>query len=122
MERQKRIVVVDDFAGVRAIVRESLLKKGYVVLDANNGDEALKYFDGTQVDLLITDYDMPDMDGAKLIGRIREMSRYMYTPVIMLTGIKRERLEDAISDLNIACYLQKPFDIKHFYSVVERLV
>ena len=99
MERQKRIVVVDDFAGVRAIVRESLLKKGYVVLDANNGDEALKYFDGTQVDLLITDYDMPDMDGAKLIGRIREMSRYMYTPVIMLTGIKRERLEDSISDL-----------------------
>lgn len=122
MERQKRIVVVDDFTGVRAIIRESLIKKGYQVLEADNGSEALKFFDGTQVDLLITDYDMPEMDGAKLVKRIREMSRYMYTPVIMLTGVKQERIEEKISGLNIACFLQKPFEIKHFYTVVERLV
>jgi two-component system, chemotaxis family, chemotaxis protein CheY len=119
---KKKIVVVDDFPGVRAIIKEALEKKGYVVLEASNGQEALKYFDGTQVDLLITDYDMPEMDGAKLVTKLRDTTRYMFTPVIMLTGVRKDRIEDKISKLNIACFLQKPFEIKHFYTVVERLV
>jgi response regulator RpfG family c-di-GMP phosphodiesterase len=45
----------------------------------------------------------------------------MYTPVIMLSGVRKERIESKIANLNIACFIQKPFDIKHFYSVVERL-
>ena len=122
MNRQKRIVVVDDFRGIRTIIKESLEKRGYEVEEADDGDQALKFFDGRQVDLLITDFDMPEMDGAKLIRRIRDMSKYTYTPVIMLTGIKRERLEEHIADLNIACFLQKPFEVKHFYTVVERLI
>ncbi|MBN1597393.1 MAG: response regulator [Bacteroidales bacterium] len=117
----KKIVIVDDFTGVRSIIRESLQKRGYQVLEASNGEEALKYFDGTQVDLLITDYDMPDMNGAGLVKKIREMTRYTYTPVIMLSGIRKERVEEHIADLNIACYLQKPFEIKQFYSIIERL-
>jgi DNA-binding response OmpR family regulator len=119
---KKKIVVVDDFPGVRTIVKEALEKKGYLVLEATNGEEAMKYFDGTQVDLLITDYDMPEMDGAKLITKLRDSSRYIFTPVIMLTGVRKERIEEKIANLNIACFLQKPFDIKHFYSVVEKLV
>jgi len=118
---KKKVVVVDDFRGVRTIVKEALEKKGYQVLEATNGEEAMKYFNGTQIDLLITDYDMPDMDGATLIEKIRGTIRYMYTPVIMLSGVRKERIESKISHLNIACFIQKPFDIKHFYSVVERL-
>ena len=121
MNKQKKIVIVDDFTGVRSIVRETLEKKGFMVLEASGGDEALKYFDGTRVDLLITDFDMPDMNGADLIRRIREMTNYMFTPVVVLSGIRKERVEDQLTDLNIAAYLQKPFEIKHFYTVVERL-
>ncbi len=119
--KQKKIVIVDDFTGIRSIVRETLVKRGFEILEASSGEEALKYFDGTQVDLLITDFDMPEMNGAQLVSRIREMTRYTYTPVIVLSGIKKERVEDQLTDLNIACYLQKPFEIKHFYSVIERL-
>ncbi len=122
MIKQKKIVIVDDFTGIRSIVRETLVKKGYQVLEASDGQEALKFFDGTQIDLLISDYDMPDMNGAQLIAKVRDMIRYMYTPVIILSGVKKERVDDKIKDLNIACYLQKPFEIKHFYSVIERLV
>ena len=121
MTGPKKIVIVDDFTGVRSIVRETLEKKGFTVLEASSGDEALKFFDGTQVDLLITDFDMPDMNGAQLISKIREMTRYMFTPIIVLSGIKKERVEDQLVDLNVAAYLQKPFEIKHFYTVVERL-
>jgi two-component system chemotaxis response regulator CheY len=119
---QKKIVIVDDFTGIRSIVRETLVKKGYEVLETSSGKEALTYFNGTQVDLLITDYDMPDMNGAQLVAKIREMTRYLFTPVIILSGIKRDRVEDKIKDLNIAAYIQKPFEISHFYSVIERLV
>ena len=75
MSKQKKIIIVDDFTGVRTIVRESLEKKGFMVLEASSGEEAMKYFDGTQVDLLITDIDMPDMNGAELITKVREMTR-----------------------------------------------
>jgi two-component system, chemotaxis family, chemotaxis protein CheY len=118
---KKKIVIVDDFKGIRAIVKEALEKKGYEVLEAENGEQAMKYFNGTQVDLLITDYDMPEMDGAKLIEKLRDSSRYMFTPVIMLSGVRKERIESKISHLNIACFIQKPFDIKHFYTVIDRL-
>lgn len=118
---KKKIVIVDDFKGIRAIVKEALEKKGYQVFEADNGEEAMKFFNGTQVDLLITDFDMPEMDGAKLIEKLRNTARYMYTPVIMLSGVRKERIESKIANLNIACFIQKPFDIKHFYSVVERL-
>jgi two-component system, chemotaxis family, chemotaxis protein CheY len=117
----KKVVIVDDFTGVRSIVKEALEKRGYQVLEASNGEEAMKYFNGTQIDLLITDYDMPDMDGAKLVGKLRDTMKYMYTPVIMLSGVRKERIEEKIAHLNIACFIQKPFDIKHFYTVVERL-
>ena len=119
--KQKKIIIVDDFTGIRSIVRETLVKKGYQVLEASSGKEAMKYFDGTQVDLLITDYDMPDMDGAELVANIRNMTRYLFTPVIILSGVRKERVEDKIKDLNIAAYIQKPFEITHFYSVVQRL-
>lgn len=118
---KKKIVIVDDFKGVRAIVKEALEKKGYQVLEANNGEEAMVFFNGTTVDLLITDYDMPEMDGARLIEKLRESAKYAYIPVIMLSGVRKERIEPKISHLNIACFIQKPFDIKHFYTVVERL-
>ena len=120
--KQKKIVIVDDFTGIRSIVRETLVKKGYEVLEASGGMEAMKYFDGTQVDLVITDFDMPDMDGAQLVSKIRDMTRYLYTPVIILSGVKKERVEEKIRDLNVAAYIQKPFEISHFYSVIEKLV
>ena len=121
MTKQKKIIIVDDFTGVRSIVRESLEKKGYWVLEASSGEEALKYFDGTQVDLLITDIDMPDMNGAELISKVRDLTRYMFTPVVVLSGVRKERVKDQLEDLNIAAYIQKPFEISHFYKVVERL-
>jgi two-component system chemotaxis response regulator CheY len=121
MDRKKKIIIVDDFSGVRSIVKESLTRRGYEVLEADNAEDALKFFNGTQVDLLITDFDMPDMNGAELVTRVRSLSRYMYTPVIILSGVRKERIEEKIADLNIAAYVQKPFEVKQFYSIVERL-
>jgi CheY-like chemotaxis protein len=121
MESKRKIIIVDDFSGVRSIVRESLTRRGYEVLEADNAADALKFFNGTQVDLLITDFDMPDMNGAELVHRIRNMSRYTYTPVVILSGVRKERIEEKIADLNIAAYVQKPFEVKQFYTIVERL-
>lgn len=64
---------------------------------------------------------MPDMNGAQLITKIREMTTYMFTPIVVLSGVRKEKVEEHLKDLNIAAYLQKPFEIKHFYTVIERL-
>jgi CheY-like chemotaxis protein len=121
MIKTRKIIIVDDFTGVRSIVKESLEKRGYEVFECDSAAEALKLFNGTQIDLLITDYDMPDMNGAELVRKIRTMSRYLFTPVIILSGVRKERIQDQLSDLNVAAYIQKPFEIKHFYTVIERL-
>ena len=119
--RKKKVVIVDDFKGIRDIIKKLLEKKGYEVYEAEDGREAIKLFDGTSFDLLITDYDMPNMDGALLVEEMREMSQYTYTPVIMLTSNSRNKINDKIKHLNIACFMEKPFETVHFYSVVEKL-
>ncbi len=119
--RKKKAVVVDDFRSIREIVKKLLEIKEFEVFESANGEEAMKIFDGTRYDLLITDYDMPLMDGANLVKKLREMTQYTYIPVVMLTSSPEEKIQDKIKDLNIACYMQKPFDTNYFYSVIEKL-
>jgi two-component system, chemotaxis family, chemotaxis protein CheY len=119
--KTRKVIIVDDFKSIRDIVKKLLENKGYQVLESSNGEEALKMFDGTSYDLLITDYNMPGMSGADLVRKLRDMTQYMYIPVIMLTSSPRSKIDDYIRDLNIACFLQKPFETSHFYSVIEKL-
>jgi two-component system chemotaxis response regulator CheY len=119
--RTKKVVIVDDFRSIREIVKNILEKKGFEVIESANGREAMKLFDGTSYALLITDYDMPLMDGASLVRKLRGMTQYTYIPVIMLTSSSEEKIHDKIKDLNIACFMKKPFDTNHFYSVIEKL-
>jgi two-component system chemotaxis response regulator CheY len=116
---EKTVVIVDDFRSVRNIVRKALEKKGLKVLEAEDGEDALKYFNGTHIDLLISDYDMPKLDGAQLIGKVRVMEGYRRLPIIMLTTNKKERNEDETRDLRINDWVVKPFDILDFYKSVE---
>ncbi len=116
---EKTVLIVDDFRSVRSIVRKALEKKGLKVLEAEDGQDALKYFDGSHIDLLISDYDMPKLDGAQLIGKVRVMEGYRRLPIIMLTTNKQERKEEETRDLRINGWIVKPFDIVGFYKTVE---
>jgi DNA-binding response OmpR family regulator len=101
-----RVLVVDDEADIRELLRELLGRAGYDVVEAPNGSEALKVFYSQQPDFVILDVQMPVLDGWETLGRIREVSD---VPVLMLTA-RAEEL-DKVRGLRAGAddYLTKPF-------------
>jgi two-component system chemotaxis response regulator CheY len=116
----KRIVVAEDFNVSRKIIVNTLTKEGYQVLEASDGNEALGLFDGRPVDLLITDFNMPNMNGAELIHQIRSRAEYEYLPILLLTTeVRQEKIQQAM-DGNITAHIKKPFETLEFIKVVKK--
>jgi len=116
----KRIVVAEDFNVTRKIIVSTLTKEGYTILEAADGLEALGLFDGGQVDLLITDFNMPNMNGAELIEKVRALSAYEYLPILLLTTeVRQEKIQKAV-DGNITAHIKKPFETQDFIKVVKK--
>ncbi|WP_026210222.1 response regulator [Flexithrix dorotheae] len=116
----KKIVVAEDFNVSRKIIVNLLSKAGYSILEAADGQEALQHFDGQDLDLLITDYNMPNMDGAELISEVRKNEHYSYIPILLLTTeVKEEKIQKAL-DEDITAWIKKPFQADGFLKIVNR--
>ncbi len=116
----KTILVAEDFNVSRKIIVNVLAKEGYSVLEAVDGQEALHQFDGQSIDLLITDFNMPNMDGAELIQQVRTKDSYAYIPILLLTTeVKEEKIQKAL-DGNITAWIKKPFQADSFVKIVNR--
>ena len=116
----KQIVVAEDFNVSRKIIVSALTKEGFSVMEAIDGNDAASLFDGRAVDLLITDFNMPNMNGAELIKKVRSMKKYEYIPILLLTTeVKQEKIQQAI-DGNITAHIKKPFDAQEFIKVVKK--
>jgi two-component system chemotaxis response regulator CheY len=87
---EKTILIVDDSNLVIKLVSFRLEKDGYHVLTGSDGKEALAYFDGRNIDLVVTDLNMPNMDGLTLIKEIRSTASYQYTPVVLFISPEPE--------------------------------
>ncbi|MBG9390317.1 response regulator [Caenimonas aquaedulcis] len=115
-EKARRILVVEDDADVRRVIVECLGLIGYSVNEAANGTEGLEAIGRAKPDVLIVDYAMPDMTGAEVISKAREMGHHM--PVILATGYadmaEVERLAGKLA------ILRKPFDINTLGDAVAR--
>jgi two-component system, chemotaxis family, chemotaxis protein CheY len=117
----KTVVVVDDFPNTRKVVLFSLNKlESLVILEADNGKEALKFFDGRAIDLLITDLNMPVMDGLELAKTVRSMDSYSYIPILMLTTETDQQKKDSAKASSVTGWIQKPFKAEQFVAVVEK--
>lgn len=118
MERSK-ILVVDDEARMRKLVRDFLVKNHYEVLEAADGAEALDlFFEQNDIDLVILDVMMPKMDGWQVC---REIRTYSKTPIIMLTAKADERDELLGFELGVDEYISKPFSPKILVARVEAI-
>ena len=104
---QIKILVVDDESRMRKLVHDFLAKQGYVVLEAENGEEAVDiFFSDKNIDLIILDVMMPKMDGWQVCKEIRQYSK---VPIIMLTAKSDERDELTGFELGVDEYISKPF-------------
>jgi CheY-like chemotaxis protein len=110
------ILLVDDEPGVRFAVTEVLCDRGYRVICAASGAQALTLLDG--VDVVITDLSMPGMDGLELVSQIA--ARVPALPVILLTAHGSEHLVRIASSRGACGCLSKPFDIDDIARVIER--
>ena len=119
MERLK-ILVVDDEARMRKLVKDFLVKAGYVVLEAQDGNEAMEVFYANKdISLLILDVMMPHMDGWEVCREVRSSSQI---PIIMLTARSDERDELQGFELGVDEYISKPFSPKILVARVEAIL
>lgn len=117
---EKRIVIVEDFNTSRQVIKNTLESLGYIVYEATDGRDALQYFDGRKIDLVISDYNMPNMNGAELVTYIRSMSEYKYIPVFMLSTDTSIEKQNRARDAKITCWINKPFDVFEFKKIVQK--
>ena len=119
MDRTK-ILVVDDEARMRKLVKDFLCKKGYEVIEAGDGSEALdKFFADNEIALVLLDVMMPKLDGWQVCREIREYSK---VPIIMLTAKSEEADELLGFELGVDEYISKPFSPKILTARVEAIL
>lgn len=117
---QIKILVVDDESRMRKLVRDFLEKKGYKVIEAKDGLEALEFFyKERDIALIVLDVMMPQMDGWQVLREVRESSRI---PIIMLTARSEERDELLGFELGVDEYISKPFSPKILVARAEALL
>jgi two-component system chemotaxis response regulator CheY len=104
------ILIVDDSRLVRDMVREALATDSHRVVEAADGCEALAVADGADPDLVITDINMPEMDGLSLIREFRQRPRYQLTPILVLTTEGGEFMKKRGREVGATGWLVKPFD------------
>ena len=115
-----KILVIDDESRMRKLVRDFLTKKGYEVLEASNGEEAMDiFYEDKEIDLLILDVMMPKMDGWEVCREVRKTSK---VPIIMLTAKGDERDELLGFELGVDEYVTKPFSPKILVARVEAIL
>ena len=114
------ILIADDEARMRKLVRDFLVKEGHQVLEAGDGEEAVEMiFGNSSIDLLLLDVMMPKMDGWEVLSTIRSVSKL---PVIMLTARSEERDELKGFNLGVDEYITKPFSPKVLVARVNALL
>lgn len=118
----QRIMVVDDSATTRRFVAFALRACGLQVLTAADGQDALEKLAAIPVDLVITDLNMPKLDGFGLVRALREDGDYAALPVIILSSLSKQEDIDRGLDLGATAYLTKPFDESRIqYEVAKHL-
>jgi CheY-like chemotaxis protein len=115
-------LVVDDSTTVRKFVAASLNMKGFRVVTAADGVEALERMPAEKFDLIITDLNMPDMDGFEFIRTLRETPEYREIPIIVLSSMTDLKNKDYALELGALAFLEKPLSTEAIQREVFRFV
>jgi two-component system chemotaxis response regulator CheY len=115
-------LVVDDSTTMQEMVAYTLTKAGFQVTRANNGKEALGQLNGARFDLIITDLNMPVMDGITFIKNVRGLSTFKFTPVLMLTTEGSDERKQQGRAAGATGWLTKPFDPEKLIAIVKKVL
>jgi two-component system, chemotaxis family, chemotaxis protein CheY len=116
------ILAVDDSASMRQMVRFTLESAGYRVVQAVDGIEALDFAKTSAVDLVLTDVNMPRMDGITLVRELRGLSTYKFTPVLVLTTESGQDTKQRGKQAGATGWIVKPFSPEQLLSTIARVL
>ena len=118
----KKILAVDDSSSVRQMVNFTLKGAGYDVVDAVDGKDGLAKAGKDKFDMIITDLNMPNVDGIQLITELRKLPGYSFVPILMLTTESQTEKKDAGRKAGATGWIVKPFNAEQLTSVIRKLV
>lgn len=118
----KTIMTVDDSASVRQMVSFTLKEAGYDVIEACDGKDALGKTEGKNLDLIITDLNMPNMDGIELIRNIRQDAAHKFVPIIMLTTESQGEKKMEGKNAGATGWIVKPFKQDQLLAVIKKVI
>ncbi len=119
---EKNIVIVDDSESIREVVEFTLSNAGHKVNVAEDGEDALKFFDGSKIDLVVTDLYMPKMDGIALIKEIRKKDDYKFVPIIFLTTESQQNKKMEAKEAGATGWIVKPFVPEKLLAAMSKVV
>ncbi|GAA5168956.1 response regulator [Viridibacterium curvum] len=118
----KTILIVDDSFSLRQTLAIALREAGYTVQEAVDGKDGLAKLDGTKYNLIISDVNMPNMDGISFVKAAKQLPNYKFTPVIMLTTESDPAKMQAGKDAGVRAWVLKPFQPPALLDAVSKLV
>ena len=118
----KTVLIVDDSASVRQVVSIALKGAGYDVIEGRDGIDALSKLTGQKVNLIISDVNMPNMDGITFVKEVKKLPNYKFTPIIMLTTESQESKKREGQAAGAKAWVVKPFQPPQMLSAVSMLV
>ena len=118
----KTILVIDDSASMRQMISMTLRGAGYSVVEAQDGKDALSKLDGSKYNLIVSDVNMPNMDGLSFVKAAKQLPAYKFTPVIMLTTEAGEAKKKEGQAAGVRAWVVKPFQPAQLLLAVSKLV
>ena len=118
----KTIMIVDDSASLRQVVSIALKSSGYDVIESTDSKNALAKLTGRKVHLIISDVNMPNMDGITFVKEVKKLPDYKFTPVIMLTTEAGEDKKAAGQAAGAKAWVVKPFKPEQMITAVAKLI
>ena len=118
----KRIMTVDDSASVRQMVSFTLKDAGYDVVEASDGRDALAKVNGSPVHMVITDLNMPNLDGIGLIKELRAKAGFKFIPIVMLTTESQDSKKQEGKSAGATGWIVKPFKSDQLLAVVKKVL
>jgi len=118
----KTILIVDDSSSMRQVVNITLKQAGYEVTEACDGKDALTKLAGQKIHLVISDVNMPNMDGITFVREMKKNAAYRFVPVIMLTTEGTDEKKKAGQDAGAKAWVVKPFQPQQLLAAVTKLL
>lgn len=120
-EQAYTILVVDDFASIRKVVAETLHRYGFQTLEAKDGEDALTQLrqSGNKIDLIISDYNMPNMDGYTLLEHVKGDPTLKQHPFILLTSEDNNEKKKKAKEVGLEAWVTKPYKIDSFVALIK---